>query len=186
MHSDWLAGLDDIGSKGQPALVLRINPEFASNISQRTEPYKNFPRTARPALEKVADYVRFTMIPRTFSAEGPGWRKLSKRTQKERASQGYGATHPILVRSRDLFNELTKKSHPRHVEIIKTGKYARIEIGGSSEKFTRNQAGNLEFHIPARPMIPGTGWLKLPATDRVNIKNILETSIRQELSKNVR
>lgn len=165
-------------------ITIRFNPQVASNFSQRTAAYKAFPAKTKPALEKVADYVRVEMIPRTFQKEGPGWRKLSKRTKRERAEQGYGASHPILKRTGELFKELTQKSHPKHIEIVKTGKYARVTIGGSSEKFMRNQGGNWLLHIPSRPMIPGTEHLPLPQRDRMMIKKILEDNIRKELAKN--
>lgn len=164
-------------------MVVKVNPQFASSAINRAEPYKNFPAKAKPALVAVGDYVRTEMIPRTFRNEGPGWRHLALRTRHERAAQGYGAAHPILYRTGDLFAELTQKSHPKHIEIIKTGKNCRIEVGGSSDKFVRNQSGSAEFHIPPRPMIPGTGNLPLPDRDRRNIQEILYNSIRQELLK---
>lgn len=167
----------------QGGILIRVNPEWTSDVAGRLRPYRNFPYRAKPALEKVADYVRMEMIPRTFQREGPGWRKLSKRTQRERLEQGYGARHPILIRTKDLYRELTEKAHPKHVEIIKTGKYARVIVGGSSDKFIKNQSGNWMEHIPARPMIPGTEWLPLPVRDRRAIKKILEDNIKKELNK---
>lgn len=168
-------------SGGKEGLTVNINPAFASDVTNRLKPYKSLPAKMRPALEKVGDYIRFQMIPDVFAAEGPGWRSLSKRTQRERAAEGYGANHPILRRSGDLFRELTEKSHPKHVEIIKTGKYARITISGSSEKFIRNQGGNWQLHIPPRPMIPGTGNIPVRNRDQYEIKRILETGIRQAM-----
>lgn len=162
--------------------VIRINPTYVGDIMGRTRPYKRFPYHMKPVLEKVADYVRVEMIPRTFRQEGPGWKKLAKRTRRERAAQGYGPSHPILIRTRDLFKELTDKAHPKHIEVIKTGKYSRVEIGGSSEKFIRNQSGNWEYHIPSRPMIPGTEKLPLPDRDRIAIKDIINKSVRQEMN----
>ena len=162
-------------------IKISANPAFASSVTGRLTPYKNFPVTLRPALEKVADYVRMEMIPRTFREEGPGWRKLSKRTQRERAAQGYNPKHPILYRSGDLFKELTDKGHPKHVEFIKTGVNSRIVISGSSEKFFRNQGGNQIFRIPPRPMFPGTGGIPLPDRDRKNINDILRAGIIQSV-----
>lgn len=178
---DWITQVRDGLNSGAPGVTIRVNPPFVSTVIGRAEPYRHFPRKAKPALEAVGDYVRTEMIPRTFRQEGPGWRRLARRTRAERAAQGYGPEHPILYRSGDLFAELTQKSHPKHIEIIKTGKYARIEIGGSSEKFVRNQAGNMFYHIPPRPMIPGTGYLPLPQRDRNNIKEILERAIKEEM-----
>jgi Phage virion morphogenesis family len=181
--TDGIASISQ--TSGQGNLTVHFNAEIMSDITGRLRPYKNFPITAKPALSKVADYVRMEMIPRTFHQEGPGWRKLSRRTKKERAAQGYGASHPILIRSKDLFKELTDKSHPNHVEVIKTGKYARITIGGSSEKFIRNQTGDKSLHIPSRPMIPGTMNTSLPDRDRQAINKILVTTITEDLQKHV-
>lgn len=188
MPEDYFSGLNSaiaaaVTQNPKGDIVIRVNPRFASDVVNRAQPYKAFPYKAKPALEKVADYVRTEMIPRTFAAEGPGWRRLSRRTQRERVAQGYGAHHPILVRTKDLYKELVDKSHPNHVEMVKTGKYARVEVGGSSEKFVRNQLGDFARRIPSRPMIPGTEWLRLPDRDRMMIKKILEDGIRKELAR---
>jgi hypothetical protein len=163
--------------------VVRVNPKYVSDITGRTQPYKALPYRLRPALEEVANYVRGEMIPRTFRKEGPGWRPLAKRTQRERAEQGYGSKHPILIRTRDLFKELTDKAHPKHVEVIRTGKYSRVSIGGSSDKFMQNQLGSDVYRIPPRPMIPGTGNLDVPQRDRIAIKKILDNAIRRDLKR---
>lgn len=183
--SDIAQGIKSISPSAQDGtLTVRFEPKLVSDLNGRLKPYKNFPVTAKPALEKVADYVRMEMIPRTFAQEGPGWRQLSKRTQRERSAQGYGAQHPILIRSRDLYKELTEKSHPKHVEIIKTGKDARITIGGSSEKFVRNQLGDRDLNIPPRPMLPGVGRKRLNSRDSSKIQDILVRSIRSEMKRN--
>lgn len=160
--------------------TIKIIPSSQSfhKLTGRTKKYKAFPYKLRPVLEKVADYVRITMIPDTFKREGPGWAPLARRTIAERIAAGYNGQHPILYRSGDLFKELTQKSHPKHIEIIKTGKNARIEIGGSSSKFLENQRGVSGTNLPSRPMIPGTGNLPLPDRDRLAIKAIVERGIK--------
>lgn len=140
-------------------------------------PYKSLPYTMRPALEKIADYVRVTMIPNTFKAEGPGWKRLSRRATTARIAAGF-RPGPILYRTGELFDELTDRTHPRHVEIIKVGKYARVEIGASSVKFLENQQGIAAKHLPARPMIPGTGNIPLQDRDRDAIREILYKAVR--------
>jgi hypothetical protein len=181
--TDGIASISQ--TSGQGNVTVHFNAQVMSDITGRLKPYKNFPITAKPALSKVADYVTMEMIPRTFQQEGPGWRPLARRTKRERSAQGYGPSHPILIRSRDLFKELTEKSHPKHVEVIKTGKYARITVGGSSEKFTRNQTGDKSLRIPSRPMIPGTMGTELPDRDRQAINRILITTITKDLQKHV-
>lgn len=174
----WDFKIFEQGPPTTSRLTIRANPSYASKITKRMEPYKHFPRHLRPALENVADYVTQHMIPQTFENEGPGWRPLARRTIGERIAQGFPGEHPILRRSGDLYKELTERSHPKHVEVIKVGKYSRIEIGGSSEKFLRNQMGEGSLHIPPRPMIPGTGWLKISSHDRLEIRKILQRSIK--------
>lgn len=182
--SDIAQGISSLATDANTgSLTVKFNVQLLTDLSGRTKAYKNFPSTMKPAFEKVADYVRMEMIPRTFQQEGPGWRQLSKRTQRERVEQGYGAKHPMLIRSRDLYKELTQKSHPKHIEIIKTGKTAHLTIGGSSEKFIRNQQGDPELRIPSRSMIPGTRGRKLPEKDRSAIQKILVNSITSELSR---
>lgn len=172
--------IHDLNNSRSTVRIMADKSTFATAVG-KLRPYKSIPYTMRPALERVADYVRVEMIPRVFKQEGPGWRRLSPRTVMDRISMGYGGAHPILVRKGDLLAELTKKSHPNHIEIIKTGKNARIEIGGSSAKFIENQMGVQAQRLPARPMIPGTGHVPLPDRDREAIKAIILKSLRQKL-----
>lgn len=172
--------IQDLDRSSMTVKIMADKSTFSHAIG-RLKPYKSIPYKMRPALERVADYVRVEMIPRVFKQEGPGWRRLAPRTVMERISQGYSGAHPILVRKGDLFAELTKKSHPRHIEIIKTGKNARIEIGGSSAKFIENQMGVQQQRLPARPMIPGTGHVPLPDRDRQEIARIIMKALRQQL-----
>lgn len=168
-------------NKARATVKITADKEFISRASNRLRPYKNLPNRMRPVLERMADYVRITMIPQTFKKEGPGWRPLARRTVAERIQAGYGGRHPILIRSGDLFNELTEKSHPKHIEIIKTGKNARIEIGGSSTKFIENQLGRSEARLPPRPMIPGTGNIPITDRDRIAMKSIVLNAVRERL-----
>lgn len=163
-------------------VTVHADKRFFATSQGRTGPYTNLPARFGPALVRVGDYVRTVMIPRTFAEEGPGWAKLARRTQRERTQQGYNPQHPILQRTRDLYRELTEKSHPSHIEIIKTGKNARIEIGGSSVKFIQNQLGKGDSgqKLPSRPMIPGTGNLSINERDKAQIKSILIKAIMEK------
>lgn len=156
---------------------VRVKPDSFYNISRALRRYKALPLYFRPALEQLGDYVRTTMIPRTFEQEGPGWERLAPKTIGQRIRDGFPPDHPILIQTGDLYAELTEKSHPKHIEIIKVGQMARIEIGGSSAKFIENQTGTGLPNLPARPMIPGTGWLQLPDGDRKEMHRILERAM---------
>lgn len=175
----------EVQDVAQGRSTVKIFQDFAlyTAAAKRRERYKALPQRFRPALESVSEYVREQMIPEIFNKEGPGWRPLAKRTQEERRSQGVTPNHPILIRSRDLFEELTEKSHPAHIEIIKVGRSARIEIGGSSDKFIQNQTGVGEpgQRLPARPMIPGTGWMEIPIRHRFAIRDIVGKLVRAQL-----
>lgn len=177
LDTGWITQIVPNGQRPAGSVTIKANPQFASNVSNRANAYKNWPAKLKPALEDVADYVRIEMIPEIFEQEGPGWFKLSRRTMNERAAAGYGPAHPILKRTGDLFNELTQKSHPKHIEIIKTGKQARVTISGSSEKFIKNQTGFRAENIPARPMLPGTKH-KVAERHRLEIQGILDRSIK--------
>lgn len=176
---DWIYKLQQ--SPTVSSVTIKANPRWASLVTNRVRPYKSMPEKFRPALEAAADYYVKNAIPRVFKQEGPGWRPLSKRTQRERKASGYNPFHPILQRTGDLYKELTEKSHPKHIEIVKVGKNARITIGGSSEKFIRNQLGNSALNIPARPMIPGTGWIKLDPVDDLNLRTIITQKIQEAM-----
>lgn len=158
-------------------VIISVDKGSVSSMLGRLDQYKSLPRKFRPALGEVADYVTKEMIPVVFAQEGPGWHKLANRTQMERRMQGYGAQHPILRRTGDLYSELTDRSHPNHVEIIRTGKMARIEIGGSSKKFLENQMGKPSANLPARPMVPGTKGQTIADRDRVAINGIISRAI---------
>lgn len=175
-------GLPDVSvrdlDKKSVTVKFYIDKSFAAKISKKLEPYRSIPYKFRPALEQIADYVRTDMIPRTFEREGPGWAPLAPMTMALRRFLGYQPEHPILYREGDLFRELTQKSHPRHIEIIKVGKDARIEIGGSSEKFLENQMG--APRLPKRPMLPGTGDIPVEDRDRRAIRDIMVKAIRKQ------
>lgn len=178
MDRDFSLEVNDLNNRKQTVSIMMDKGAIA-RIVNRPSPYKALPYRMRPALEKVADYVRTEMIPEVFQQEGPGWAKLSRRTIADRLKLGY-QRGPILQRSRDLFRELTQKSHPNHVEIIVTGRNARIEIGGSSKKFLENQQGVSSQNLPARPMIPGTN-APIPHRHVVQIEKILYDAIKRAL-----
>lgn len=171
--------------KSRPTVKIKQDKAYYAALARKARGYKALPNQMRPALEGVADYVRQVMIPRTFRQEGPGWRRLSLRTQREREFAGYDPKHPILRRTGDLMNELTQKSHPSHIEIIRVGKNARIEIGGSSKKFVENQMGMREQNLPARPMVPGTGNIRIEDRDRIAMAEIIRRSLKKQFKARV-
>lgn len=180
VDTSWITQIVNGGQNGT-TMTIRANPAWASLVTGRVEPYKNLPNKFAPALEAVADYVRGNMITAVFKAEGPGWRQLAARTRAERLVSGFNPEHPILRRTGDLFNELTNKSHPKHVEQITTGANARLTIGGSSQKFVENQLGRSDLNLPARPMLPGTGGLSISPADDDAIKTIFTQKLLEQM-----
>lgn len=167
---------------GTSTAKIVLDKQSVSNALGRSNPYQSLPSKFMPALEQIGDYVRTTMIPRVFQQEGPGWASLAKMTQRDRATKGFNPQHPILIRTRDLFQELTEKSHPQHIEIIKTGTRSRIEIGGSSAKFVQNQLGRgaTGQRLPKRAMIPGTGGIPILDSDKEQMRRILIDALMAE------
>lgn len=173
--------VEDINATSSTVKIF-ADKTFYSEAAGKIEPYKSLPKTMKPALERVGNYVRASMIPRVFEQEGPGWAPLARRTISDREKLGFQGPHPILQRSRDLFKELTQKSHPHHVEIIRTGKNARIEIGGSSAKFIENQGGRKEARLPKRSMIPGTRGVPIKDRDRTALQDIIIRAVKKKTS----
>jgi hypothetical protein len=188
LNFDWFNQIAREKTFGQA--VVKIKPSLPREALVKLAPYKTFPTTLKPALEKVADYVKLRLIPRIFQQEGPGWAPLSAATQERRKAQGYNAAHPILYRTGDLFKELTDKSHPKHVEIIQTGKDAKVVITGSSEKFKANQFGSQASHLPARRMDVAIGFdagnIKINKVGPQNLANRDAQIISQILVQNIR
>lgn len=179
---DFVQEVRDLNGTELTVKIVADKASFSA-ATGRTRAYKALPYAFRPILEKVGDHFRTTLIPRTFKKEGPGWAPLSRRTVADRLASGYSGAHPILQRSGDLFKSLTDRSHPKHIEIYKTGRIARVEIGSSSVKFLENQMGKKEARLPARPMIPGTGNLPLDDRDRIAIKSIVQREILQRVKR---
>lgn len=170
--------VNEINRAQDSRVRIGVANSFHHNVGNQLKPYQRLPELFRPALEQIGDYVRINMIPRTFQQEGPGWAPLSPRTIADKQRLGW-ANRPILQRTGDLYRELTNKSHPKHFEIIRVGKMARIEVGGSSQKFLELQRGVVNRHLPSRPMIPGTGGTPLAERDRIEIRRIIRRAIRQ-------
>ena len=183
---NWVTKVN--ASSNPSGVTISMHQPSLTSARGKIAPHQNFYRTVSPALEKVADYIRMRVITRTFQQEGPGWRPLAMRTRAERKAQGYNPEHPILFRTGDLFKELTEKTHPKHVQIIKvTNSSATVTIEGSSEKFKRNQYGDATLKIPARPMVPGKNKaLSIKdqrAISAIMAENIQKAVMRQNLAR---
>jgi len=96
--------------------------------------------------------VNAEIITEIFADEGhPSWRPLAPKTQRIRASLGYGSQHPILFRTGSLLKALTKSPV---VEIVKVSGGKQMQVGVEDDRFYDLNFGNRSENLPARPMLP--------------------------------
>ena len=92
------------------------------------------------------------IITEIFADEGhPSWKPLAEKTQRIRASLGYGSQHPILFRTGSLLKALTKSPV---VEIVKVSGGKQMQVGVEDDRFYDLNFGNRSENLPARPMLP--------------------------------
>ena len=81
-----------------------------------------------------------------FQREGPGWKQLARSTQLQRRREGFGAAHPILVRTGDLRESFLDGS----TQIIEPD---WMYYASPHEWAGVHQHGSKDGRIPARPII---------------------------------
>ena len=92
------------------------------------------------------------IITEIFADEGhPSWKPLAEKTQRIRASLGYGSQHPILYRTGSLLKAITKTPI---IEIVKVGGGKEMQVGVEDYRFYDLNFGNKSENLPARPMLP--------------------------------
>jgi phage gpG-like protein len=114
-----------------------------------------------PAWPNVVQAFR-TIVRRAFDTEGRStpnpWPQLAPRTQRQRQLQGYGAAHPILKRSGELFGSITGGGGG-FVESTKD----RLAIGTTDPVFWFHQSRLPRKRLPRRAMV------NLTLTDRTEL-----------------
>lgn len=101
------------------------------------------------ALEVVADMLRHA-VERQFDTEGReasgGWPELADSTKAKRGDDG----HPILQVSEDLFNSLTRKFDPNHIERLSA---ESLTFGSTVPYGIFHQSSKPRTKIPFRPPV---------------------------------
>jgi hypothetical protein len=104
-----------------------------------------------PSWPAVVDAFR-VIVRRAFDTEGrstpSAWVPLTPRTQRQRQLQGYGAAHPILKRTGELFNSITGGGGG-FVESTKD----RLAIGTTDPVFWYHQSRLPRKRLPRRAMV---------------------------------
>jgi phage gpG-like protein len=108
---------------------------------------------AYPAVEKVFNEI----ARRTFESEGVSsaagaWAPLAPSTERDRLRKGYGAAHPILVRTGDLKSSVVGRTGD--TIIVSTPKYFAIGTADPKAKF--HQSRRPRKKLPRRPIFEPT------------------------------
>jgi len=110
-------------------------------------------------LERIAITVRegfaYNFLTEAAGGEEP-WPQLAPRTQRERVALGYPPAHPILKRTRELYNSIVDPQHPlNYFWIEENAGRLWMEFGSLDSRFELLHAGGFNsegFYVPPRPM----------------------------------
>lgn len=108
---------------------------------------------AHPAVIKVFNEI----TRRTFQTEGASsasgkWAPLAKSTERDRAREGYGAQHPILVRTSEMRDSVVERTGD--TVIVSTPTY--LSIGTSNPKAKYHQSRRPRRKLPRRALFDPT------------------------------
>jgi len=114
-----------------------------------------------PAFRYIVTKYR-EEIEKLFDSEGAyggtGWVGLSEATAKDRTRKGYGAYHPILVRSGELRDSLIDANHRSACEMVSPRAW---HIGTQVDYAVYHQSRAPRTKIPRRPMLIITNQFRL-------------------------
>lgn len=162
-------------------VIELAGPDFRQLLSQAGG-MKGIGNEIEPALQEVGEYIQDVAIPRMFR-EGDqgrlGWPALTDLTNELRVQAGFGAEHPMLINTGDLYDAITG---PEAITIQK-GRTPRVMVGGENlsgdekNKFFVHMLGGWSYRynapIPPRPFVP-TSESDLTGTERRQIADIFE------------
>lgn len=124
-----------------------------------------FPQALRAALPAIR--AGHAQNFRSESSGFGGWAPLAPATQRQRARLGYGAAHPILVRTGQLRGHVL--TAPARISRVSGGFELRIapspSVGGRP-KYVANARGT--SRIPARPMVSLTPQASTAVTSAIS------------------
>lgn len=92
-------------------IEYKVDEKEYSALTKVLDTLKASVKDMRPAWERVSDII-YASLEKNFDAQGrpSTWIPLSPRTQRERASQGFGASGPILERTGELRRAVSNNS----------------------------------------------------------------------------
>lgn len=115
-------------------------------------------RGAWPATDEVFEEAIAEQFDTEGAHGGSPWPELASSTQFERARQGFGPAHPILVRTGELRDSFLDRTHPDAISEHGRLRWARGSRSGHRPDV--HQRGSRDGRIPRRRII------ELTAEDR--------------------
>lgn len=122
-------------------LIFNVDTDKIDEFEERLEVLEGKSKDLTSSFERFDRYYHSSVMA-TFEAEGrpKKWASLAPSTQRQRARQGFGASHPILVRRGNMKNRFKSKSTKRTYQFYNTAKFFHVHQKGNS-------------HVPQRVMI---------------------------------
>lgn len=118
-------------------------PTFVMSLDEIAQGVKDL----SPAFTKFSTYM-LREIQDTFKRQGPRehWTALKKSTVADRIRQGYGGSHPILVRTGQMKRGFRTRVGPRSFAIYNRMYYYRFHQWGTSAMVARPMVVIYEYH----------------------------------------
>lgn len=135
---------------GDEALLAMKFNRIIGRIDNPTVVYRHIMTKYRDEIEKLFESEG--------SYSGTGWVGLSEATAKDRVRKGYGAYHPILVRSGDLRDSLIDANHRLACEMVSPRAW---HIGTQVGYAVYHQSRAPRTRLPRRPMLIITRQFRL-------------------------
>lgn len=128
----------------------------ANIISRKLDAIAERTRDVRPAYPEMVAIFQ-NIVAATFESEGASgasglWAPLAPRTVRDRERQGYGGSHPILIRSNTLRNSLT--GYTGDSILVEQPTY--LGIGTAVPYVVFHQSTDPRHHLPRRAVFDPT------------------------------
>jgi len=135
--------------QGDEALLAMKFNRIIGRLEDPTPAYRYIITQYRDSIEKLFD---------SEGADAGGWVGLAVSTAKQRARKGYGAYHPILVRSGDLRDSLIDANNRLACEMVSPRAWY---IGTQVYYAVYHQSLAPRTKLPRRPMMIITNQFRL-------------------------
>lgn len=156
-------------------ITLTATEESRQDVAELAAFFEGLNSPTITMRQELGDTVR-RLFGEHFEQEGSrssfSWAKLEDRTREERRREGYGAAHPILVRSGYYKNSFTTLGAPDNFEqlITRTNGWT-LELG--SDDFRVNELEGGRPDMDARPVT------LLDSSEEEDIGNTLDRLFQQ-------